>query len=389
MAPGTGRTNEQSGTEVIKITMKTRRSSDRRLGGERRRARRRIGDRARAASWWDQRIQFLTRYLFWVLYLLYFRLDRAVLPAWPHAVVMDAVAVGYFVLNTAFLLHARRHLHSVLRWRLAMWTDLLMVSFSVLMDPHPMSPAYLAFIMVILGNGMRYGMRLFAETLVGTFSLVAMITAVRFSSYLHSVSPTTAFFLAFFAIVIVYAYSLMSRIEKTHAKLEEESSKDPLTGLLNRRGLIERTGVLLEDSGSGGRRTAVLFADMDRFKSVNDLLGHHAGDRVLREIGSLIRSVVRDSDVAARYGGDEFVIVMPDTDAESAMLAARRLQAAVGQCSPRGDIALSMSVGIGVAPDDGRDLASILRRVDYAMYQGKRDEGRGGVRYAGELADLA
>ncbi len=366
-----------------------RRESDRRLGQERRRDRRRSGDRVRTASWADQRVQFLTRYTFWVLYLLYFKLGESIVRVWPAKSVVEMAGIAYFLLITAYLLHARRHVRSVARWRLAMWTDLLMVSFAVMMDPHPMSPAYLAYIMVILGNGMRYGMRLFAETLIGTFSLVAVITVMRFSSYEHVVSPTTLFFLAFFAIIIVYAYSLMARIEKTRLKLEAESNLDLLTGLLNRRGLQERADVLFRALSGTGRQVAVLFADMDRFKSINDELGHHAGDRVLKEVGGIIKATVRDSDVAARFGGDEFVIVAPGTDVDGATLIARRLQEAVVQWSQKDRISLSMSVGIGVAPQDGHDLESVLRRVDSAMYQGKLADGRGGIRCAGQLPDPA
>ncbi len=362
-----------------------RRKSDRRLGRERRRE----SDRAHTASWGDQRVQYLIRYVFWVLYLLYFKLGVPVTHAWRGRALMEVVGGVYFVLTGAYLLHARRHVHSIVRWRLAMWTDLLMVSFALMMDPHSASPVYLAYIMVILGNGMRYGMRLFAETIVGTFSLVAIVTALRFSSYLHAFSTVTVFFLAFFVIIILYAYSLTARLEKTRLLLKSEGSLDLLTGLLNRRGLQERADTLFQSLSNSGSQVAVLFADMDRFKSINDALGHHTGDRVLKEIGAIIGAAVRDSDVAARFGGDEFVILMPDTDVERAELVARRLQEAVARWSHEDNISLSMSVGIGVAPADGLDLESVLQRVDFAMYQGKQADGRGGIRGAGQLPDPA
>jgi len=362
-----------------------RRASDRSLGSERRYAYRRKADELRAASWDDQRAQYLTRYLFWALYLAYFNLGEPVARAWPGTVAVEIVGAVYFVLTSAYLLHARRHVCSAVRWRLAMWTDLLMVSFAVMADASPMSPAYLAYIMVILGNGMRYGMRLFAETLIGTFSLVAIITVMRFSTYLHVLSATTMFFLAFFGIIILYAYSLMANIEKARQQLEVESNLDLLTGLLNRRGLQEKADVLFQTLDKTKRPVAVLFADMDRFKSINDALGHHVGDHVLKEIGRIISGTVRESDVAARFGGDEFVIIMPDTDIEQATLAAQRLQAAVAQWSQTDKISLSMSIGMGIAPAHGRDLSSVLRRVDSAMYQGKQVHGRGGIRRADDL----
>ncbi len=360
----------------------TRRASDRRFGLDRRHAWRRKNDGLRSATWDDQRAQFLTRYLFWALYLAYFNLGTPVARAWPGMIAVEIVGVLYFVVITAYLLHARRHMRSAVRWRLAMWTDLLMVSFSVMADSSPMSPAYLAYIMVILGNGMRYGMRLFAETLIGTFSLVAIITVVRFSSYLHALSAATLFFLAFFGIIILYAYSLMANIEKTREQLEVESNLDLLTGLLNRRGLRERSESMFHALDKNDHTVAVLFADLDRFKAINDVLGHHVGDHVLKEIGQIISGTVRDSDVAARFGGDEFVIIMPDTDIEQAGMVAQRLQAAVGQWSQAENIALSVSIGMGIAPAHGRDLESVLRCVDSAMYQGRQVDGRGGIRRA-------
>lgn len=367
----------------------TRRATDRRFGLERRHEWRRKADGLRPATWDDQRAQFLTRYLFWALYLAYFNLGAPVARAWPGMVAVEFVGVLYFIATSLYLLHARRNIRSAGRWRLAMWTDLLMVSFSVMADSSPMSPAYLAYIMVILGNGMRYGMRLFAETLIGTFSLVAVITVVRFSSYVHAVSATTLFFLAFFGIIILYAYSLMANIEKTRQQLEVESNLDLLTGLLNRRGLHEKSEALFAPLDNSNRPVAVLFADLDRFKAINDALGHHVGDHVLKEMGQIISATVRNSDVAARFGGDEFVIIMPDTDIEQAGLVAQRLQVAVDQWSQAEKIALSVSIGMGIAPTHGCDLDSVLRCVDSAMYQGKQAGGRGGIRRAESVLNPA
>ncbi len=366
-----------------------RRASDRGLRSERRYERRRLGDGMHTTSWDDQRAQYLTRFLFWALYLAYFNMGEPIARAWTDTIGVEAVGGAYFVLTSIYLLHARRHVYSEWRWRMAMLTDLLMVSFSVLADSNPMSPAYLAFIMVILGNGMRYGMRLFAETLIGTFSLVAIITIMRFSTYMHVLSATTMFFLAFFGIIILYAYSLMARIEKNRQQLEAESSLDLLTGLLNRRGLQEKADVLFQVLDQNGSPVAVMFADMDRFKSINDDLGHHVGDRVLKELGRIIIETVRDSDIAARFGGDEFMIIMPDTNIDQATLAAERLQAAVAKWSQAHNISLSMSIGMAVAPDHGRDLSSVLRHVDNAMYQEKQANGRGGIRRADDVCNPA
>jgi diguanylate cyclase (GGDEF)-like protein len=115
----------------------------------------------------------------------------------------------------------------------------------------------------------------------------------------------------------------------------------------------------------------VLFADLDRFKAVNDIRGHHVGDRVLAEIARLIGQEVRASDVLARFGGDEFVLLLPETDALQAQQIARRLQDAVAQWAQQQAIDISLSVGLGHAPQHGQDLKSVLEHVDQEMYQNK------------------
>ncbi len=333
----------------------------------------------RSIPWEDQRSQFLTRFLFWGMYLAYFNLGDVAPFLWPSLWAVNLVAVLYPLLTFGYLVHAWFHTHSPARWRLAMWTDLLMVSFAVLADGRIMSPTYLAYIMVILGNGMRYGLRFFAEAVIATFILVALILLLHFPSYLSMVTVSTGIFLAFFAIIILYSYSLMSRVEKARWKLEEASNLDHLTGLLNRRGLYEKSGMLFRAKDLSRHSVTVLFADLDGFKSINDTLGHPAGDKVLREVARMVGASVRGSDIAARFGGDEFVMVLPDCPLDDAMHVAERLRQAVAEWAERGGITLSISIGLGQAPQHGHDLDSVLERVDTAMYRCKLSFGKGGI----------
>jgi len=194
------------------------------------------------------------------------------------------------------------------------------------------------------------------------------------------------FFILIGAIVVLYAYSLMARIEQDREEMAAQSSLDQLTGLLNRRGLEQRAAALFRDVQSRNRPLTVLFADLDGFKGVNDAHGHHVGDVVLRKIAGLINASIRESDVAARYGGDEFVVIMPDTDLRHATLVAQRLQAAVAQWARSGEVKLSLSIGMGAAPEHGQELAILLERVDGAMYQSKQSFVRGGIRCVGEVS---
>ena len=238
--------------------------------------------------------------------------------------------------------------------------------------------------MVILGNGMRYGLRLFAEAVIGSLLCALLVIGLRLFDYLDAVSISAAFFLLFFVIFVLYSYSLTANIEKGRKRLEAERDRDHLTDLLNRRALHERAERLLRDPASGRESLVVLFADLDRFKAVNDNHGHHAGDRVLAEIGRLIACSVRNTDLVARYGGDEFLLILRDMNLVEAGVLAERLQRMLAEWSRRHEIDLSFSIGLGQFPDHGADLKTVIERVDQAMYQCKLARGGGGILQVGQ-----
>lgn len=334
----------------------------------------------RAVTWEDQRSQFLTRYLFWALGLVYFNLGAPVARSAEFLVAVNVVHLVYVALTSVYLLHARHNTLSPLRWRLAMWTDLTGVAFAALADSSITSPAYFVFLAIILGNGMRYGLRPFGEAALGSFLYVLLVLYLRFTDYLNALSVAGIFFILFGGIVVLYAYSLMARIERRRELMVAQSTIDQLTGLLNRRGFEERARAVFDNMRSRKRPLSVLFADLDGFKGINDALGHHVGDSVLRKVAGLINASIRDTDLAARYGGDEFVVILPDTSLAQAELVAERLQSAVGQWARTGEVNLSLSIGMGEAPGHGQELEELLRRVDGAMYLSKQSNSRGGIR---------
>ncbi|HEX9627540.1 MAG TPA: GGDEF domain-containing protein [Acidiferrobacterales bacterium] len=359
-----------------------RRAADRRERDERRRRRRDHAARGLAGvSWDEQRAQFLTRYLFWALGLAYFNIGEPTARSAEYLVAANVMHGVYFCFTTAYLIHAWRNTLSPLRLRLAMWTDLTAASFVVLADANVMSPAYLVYLVIILGNGMRYGLPRFAEAAAGSFLLGVLVLGMRFTDYMNALSVASVFFILFCGIIVVYSYSLMANVDRARRQLEIKSSVDILTGLLNRRGLYERAEDLFDEVDRSQRPMAILFADLDGFKAVNDAHGHHAGDNVLKSIGRMIGACIRDEDVAARFGGDEFVILLPDTTLEQATAVAQRLQAALAD-SRVGEFDLSVSIGMGEAPGHGRDLNSVLERVDSAMYRCKLSFGKGGIQRA-------
>ncbi|QCI68201.1 PleD family two-component system response regulator [Phreatobacter stygius] len=158
----------------------------------------------------------------------------------------------------------------------------------------------------------------------------------------------------------------------------EMAITDGLTGLHNRRYMERHLGTLVEQAAQRGKPLSVLILDIDFFKSVNDTHGHDAGDEVLREFAARVRKNVRGIDLACRLGGEEFVVIMPDTDAGVASIVAERIRARVaGEPFPiqKGARAIDITVSIGMAQrqpsDEGPDV--LVKRADQALYRAKRD----------------
>jgi diguanylate cyclase (GGDEF)-like protein len=169
--------------------------------------------------------------------------------------------------------------------------------------------------------------------------------------------------------------SRQAELERANQKLQELSLRDPLTQLYNRRYLMERLESELARVRRG-RMLAVVMVDLDRFKRVNDDTGHARGDALLQELAQALARSVRETDVAGRYGGDEFVVILPDTDEAQAAKAAARLVEGIRAVGTRFDPErpVTASVGLAVARADD-DARGLLQRADRASYSAKSDGG--------------
>lgn len=173
-------------------------------------------------------------------------------------------------------------------------------------------------------------------------------------------------------------------LQTANQHLEELALTDVLTGLPNRRHAMRRLADLWEESTNAGRSLVCIMADADHFKQVNDTGGHDAGDSVLRELAKALVHTVRSDDVVCRLGGDEFLIICPDTDLEGGMHVAELAREAVSEIRvPTGDTAWSGGISVGVAARSARmsNHEDLIKAADNGVYAAKRD-GRNCVRSA-------
>jgi diguanylate cyclase (GGDEF)-like protein len=160
-------------------------------------------------------------------------------------------------------------------------------------------------------------------------------------------------------------------LESANARLRELATTDPLTGLANRRVFEERFAVAFVIARRNYRPLSIMFLDIDDFKRYNDTFGHTAGDTILRRIGAVLLRSVRASDLAVRYGGEEFVLLMPETDEDQGLVLAERILKAVrSEDFEFGPI--TVSGGIAALSDELAKPRDLLRLADAALYEAKR-----------------
>lgn len=169
----------------------------------------------------------------------------------------------------------------------------------------------------------------------------------------------------------------ITQIREAQQRIRHLATHDTLTGLLNRCALEDRLEHALALARRNRSRVSVMFLDLDRFKNVNDTLGHQFGDQLLREVAARLQACAREADTVARLGGDEFVVMLESLDGTGTRRVAERILAAIG--APfhidGQELFLGVSIGIAVAPHDGDDPNTLLRKADAAMYLAK-ERGR-------------
>jgi diguanylate cyclase (GGDEF)-like protein len=206
-------------------------------------------------------------------------------------------------------------------------------------------------------------------------SVIAVGYALALALESPSENPLDGWIATVFTLLVTgYLLSVVrDRLAHLIAGLSDAAHHDPLTDLLNRRGFQEVFDVELERARRADQPLSLIVGDLDRFKRVNDVHGHAAGDDVLKRVADAIRGAKRGFDRAARIGGEEFAILAPDSDEHGAYMLAERIRAAVHEAfADQGDGQLTISFGISTHPLHGQSADGLLRTADQALYAAKR-----------------
>lgn len=179
-------------------------------------------------------------------------------------------------------------------------------------------------------------------------------------------------------------------LRRTEARLREAAYRDPLTGLPNRLMFQEQLRLDMAHATQYDRKLALMFLDLDRFKAINDTLGHDAGDLLLKQVADALSGSIRGGDLVARLAGDEFTLILSDVeDADDVRVVAERIVAALSRPFDLNGVSVQAGASIGIAlfPSDGTEIAALLKKADVAMYLAKRKQN--GYQFYAEAYELA
>ena len=207
-----------------------------------------------------------------------------------------------------------------------------------------------------------------AVACASSYVFVTLIAPPEFPPVAHLVTSIASLF-----VVTLIVSTLQSRLHILVGKLELAARTDPLTGLANRRHFNEELELELERSRRTGRPLTVIVCDLDHFKDVNDTFGHIVGDDVLRLVGRVLIDESRAIDLPARFGGEEFAVVLPDTDLEAGEHVADRLRVALERRSLAVGPPVTLSLGVACTAQVGRSSEALYRAADRALYAAKED----------------
>jgi diguanylate cyclase (GGDEF)-like protein len=279
------------------------------------------------------------------------------------------------------------------RWKIALETCgmILFITWTLICSGRLGSPLLNLYLLPVIAASLTLGklttlveVALIAACYVylgGGLSSTELLSLRFYGTFMAQIAPV---------LLVAYITTMFSadiRYGLARAKLLAET--DELTGLFNLRGFALAANRLFAQAVRHDRATSVLMIDSDNLKAVNDGHGHEAGNRLLRHVAAAIQAELRFTDVAARYGGDEFVVLLPETPSKGAMEVAERIRARVANAPLVSDgktITTSVSIGVAVYPEDGATLDALAAHADGALYAAKQDGRNRAVKFRAAVA---
>lgn len=313
-------------------------------------------------------------WLLLVLVLLYMTFAQVTLEE-RAAMLMALFFFGAFVLS----FHYANFFRQEDLWKLALEAAVMLafITWVVAYSGKLASPLLNLYLLAIIASALTLGKVFSLVVLVAIAAAYLLLSGMSDGSDMLTI-PYMTRLLAQLAPVVLVGYlttMLAADIRFVLDRLNYMSQSDELTGLLNMRGFMPLMEREASRSQRYGHQFAVVMVDCDQLKAINDAYGHEAGNRFLNYIVSRLREVTRTTDLLARYGGDEFLILLPETSPEGALLVAERMRLAVsaGMLDMDGrPISATVSIGVSLFPDDSRDPRQLIEKADQAMYLSKQ-----------------
>lgn len=261
---------------------------------------------------------------------------------------------------------------SVWRRILSMVVDVGATTYAIYFLHEVAMPFFGLYLFNACGNGFRFGPRyLYLSTILS----VSGFTFALVTSEYWTMHRTMGIGLLIVLIVIpVYFATLVRQLHTALARLHTVANHDTLTGLPNRHSFYEQLQLTLRLAKRKNASFAVAFVDLDGFKPINDALGHAAGDTVLKSVANRLKQCVRNDDIVARFGGDEFVIILSDIHKTAIPSIARKIVDTIAKPLKLDDqtVIPTSSMGIATYPDNGQSVDELIAHADAAMYKSKR-----------------
>ncbi|MES2606883.1 MAG: GGDEF domain-containing protein [Pseudomonadota bacterium] len=303
----------------------------------------------------------------------------------PAGMVASMIAFAVFVIGFNYLARDR----GTLRWRVAIstWVMIAFISWVIWNTGGMQSPLFNLYLLVIILSAMTLGKltTMLEIALMGAaYIYVAMHSTGEFS--LMEFSRLMIFFAPFLLVAWVTAL-LAGDIQAGGLAFKSLAHTDEMTGLLNKRSLNVELEKAIQTAAERKSPLTVMMLDADNLKHTNDTFGHDAGDQLITHVASVLKGSLRASDIVCRYGGDEFVAVLPQMGLAKALEISERIRKAVALSpfqSREQALSTSVSVGFSTWPDHTKDLTQLMVLADASLYESKR-KGRNQVTNAGQL----